>query len=107
MLGPHLAKLYGVETKVLIQAVKRNIERFPEDFMFQLTKQEFIRRATPYAFIEQDIAMLSRVLRSKRAIDVNIQIMRTFVQLQQMLSSHADLARKLVALEKNMMHSFA
>jgi hypothetical protein len=88
MLGPHLAELYGVETKVLIQAVKRNSERFPKDFMFQLTNQEFInlksqivtsswggiRRANPYAFTEQGVAMLSSVLRSRRAIEVNLQI---------------------------------
>ena len=114
MLGPHLAELYGVETKVLIQAVKRNSERFPKDFMFQLTNQEFInlksqivtsswggiRRANPYAFTEQGVAMLSSVLRSRRAIEVNLQIMRTFVRLRQMLASHSELARKLAALEK-------
>lgn len=113
MLDADLAALYGVETKVLVQAVKRNIDRFPGDFMFQLTKQEFDnlrsqivssswggRRYPPYAFTEQGISMLSSVLRSKRAIQVNIEIMRAFVQLRRMLASHADLARKLSALEK-------
>jgi DNA-binding PadR family transcriptional regulator len=103
----------------LVQAVKRNIERFSGDFMFQLTDDEFqnlksqivisswggSRRANPYAFTEQGVAMLSSVLRSKRAVQVNIQIMRTFVQLRQMLSVHKDLEGKLTALEKNMMRS--
>ena len=89
MLSPHLAELYGVETRVLVQAVKRNIDRFPEDFMFQLTDEEFAdlksqivisswggsRRAKPYAFTEQGVAMLSSALRSKRAVQVNIEIM--------------------------------
>jgi len=96
MLDKDLAELYGVETKVLIQAVKRNIERFPEDFMFQLTKEEFEilrsqfvtsswggRRYLPYAFTEHGILMLSSVLNSERAILVNIQIMRTFTPLEQ------------------------
>jgi len=114
MLSIDLAVLYEVEPRVLIQAVKRNIERFPEDFMFQLSEKEFadlksqivisswggLRRATPYAFTEQGVAMLSSVLRSKRAIQVNIEIMRTFVKLKQMLASDAALARKLTALEK-------
>ena len=113
MLDADLAALYGVDTRVLIQAVKRNIDRFPEDFMFQLTKQEFDdlrsqivtsswggRRYPPYAFTEQGVSMLSSVLRSKRAIQVNIEIMRAFVQLRRILASHADLARKLSALEK-------
>ena len=116
MLSQHLAELYGVETKVLIQAVKRNRERFPEDFMFQLTNQEFtnlksqivtsswggIRRASPYAFTEQGVAMLSTVLRSKRAVQVNIQIMRAFVQLRNMVSSHKQLAGKLSELEQKL-----
>jgi|SRR3989338_5527655 len=114
MLSVHLAALYEVEPRVLIQAVKRNIERFPEDFMFQLNAEEFANlksqivisswggaRTAPYAFTEQGVAMLSSVLRSSRAIQVNIAIMRTFVQLRQMLSSNAELSRKLVALEKN------
>jgi len=114
MLSSPLAHLYGVEPRVLVQAVKRNIDRFPADFMFQLNEQEFrslrsqivtsswggLRRAAPYAFTEQGVAMLSSVLRSKRAIQVNVQIMRAFVRLRQMLASHADLARKLDALEK-------
>jgi phage regulator Rha-like protein len=114
MLDADLATLYGVETKQLIQAVKRNIFRFPSDFMFQLNKEEFEnlrshfgassrwggRRYPPYAFTEQGVAMLSSVLRSKRAVQVNIEIMRTFVRLRRILASHAGLARKLDALEK-------
>ena len=114
MLSTDLAELYEVEPRALVQAVKRNIERFPEDFMFQLSQEEFsslksqivtsswggLRRATPCAFTEQGVAMLSSVLRSKRAVLVNIQIMRSFVRLRGMLASHADLARKLDALEK-------
>jgi hypothetical protein len=94
--------------------VKRNIERFPEDFMFQLNDEEFsdlksqfvtsswggIRRAAPYAFTEQGVAMLSSVLRSKRAVQVNVEIMRAFVRLRRMLATHDDLARKLDALDK-------
>mgnify|MGYP001614833503 CR=1 FL=1 len=117
MLDADLAALYGVATKVLVQSVRRNPSRFPEDFMFQLTFQEFTRlrsqivtsnterrrggrRHLPYAFTEQGVAMLSSVLRSKRAIQVNVEIMRAFVRLRQMLASHADLARKLDALER-------
>ncbi len=114
MLSTHLAELYGVEPRVLIQAVKRNFERFPEDFMFQLSDEEFdnlksqivisswggMRRAKPYAFTEQGVAMLSSVLRSKRAVQVNIEIMRTFVRLRKMLAAHRDLERKLKALEQ-------
>ena len=113
MLDSDLAELYEVETRVLVQAVKRNIDRFPEDFMFQLSDQEFNdlrsqsvtstwggRRYPPYAFTEQGVAMLSSVLRSDRAIQVNIEIMRAFVQLRQILASNADLARKLAVLEK-------
>jgi hypothetical protein len=115
MLDGDLATLYDVQVKVLNQAVRRNIDRFPEDFMFQLTAQEFDdlrsqsvtsssgwggRRYPPYAFTEQGVAMLSSVLRSKRAVQVNIEIMRAFVRLRRMLASHADLARKLDALEK-------
>ena len=113
MLDQDLAYLYGVATKVLNQAVRRNKGRFPEDFMFQLTREEALSlrsqivtlesrqiRYLPYAFTEQGIAMLSSVLRSERAVRVNIEIMRAFVQLRQMLSSHADLARKVAALEK-------
>jgi len=116
MLDEALAALYEVEVKVLNQAVKRNADHFPEDFMFQLTAEEtaflrsqFVtletgrghhRKYRPFAFTEQGVAMLSSVLRSKRAVRVNIEIMRAFVRLRQMLSSHADLARKLGALEK-------
>ena len=114
MLSTDLAELYEVEPKVLVRAVKRNIDRFPDDFMFQLALQEVrnlksqivtsswggIRRAPPYAFTEQGVAMLSSVLRSKRAVQVNIEIMRAFVRLRQILSSHKDLARKLKELER-------
>lgn len=114
MLDADLAALYGVETKALNQAVRRNIERFPDDFMFQLTSDEMEnlrsqtvtasswggRRTRPYAFTEQGVAMLSSVLKSPRAIQVNIEIMRAFVRLRQMVTSHADLARKLNALER-------
>jgi hypothetical protein len=117
MLDNDLAALYGVETKKLVQAVKRNLDRFPDDFMFQLTDKEHVvlrsqfgtssaggrhggRRYAPYAFTEQGVAMLSSVLRSPRAIAVNVEIMRTFVRLRRMLASHADLARKLDSLER-------
>jgi hypothetical protein len=114
MLSPHLAELYNVEPRVLVQAVKRNIDRFPGDFMFQLSDDEFFnlksqivtsswggpRRAKPYAFTEQGVAMLSSVLRSKRAVQVNIEIMRTFVLLRQLLASHTELAGKLFEMEK-------
>lgn len=114
ILDADLAGLYGVETRVLVQAVKRNLERFPEDFMFQLNRKEFAvlksqivtssgwggRRYPPYAFTEQGVAMLSSVLHSQRAIHVNIEIMRAFIYLRQMLASHTELARKLNALEK-------
>ena len=114
ILSTHLADLYEVEPRALVQAVKRNAERFPEDFMFQLDGDEFaslksrivtsswggLRRAAPYAFTEQGVAMLSSVLRSKRAIMVNIEIMRAFVRLRQMLEGNAELARKLASLEK-------
>lgn len=114
ILSTHLAELYQVEPRVLVQAVKRNIDRFPADFMFQLTDEEFsdlksqivisswggLRRATPYAFTEQGVAMLSSVLRSKRAVQVNIQIMRAFVRLREMLPAHIELASKLQELEE-------
>src|SRR4030043_300633 len=114
ILDADLAALYNVETKQLIRAVKRNLPRFPDDFMFQLNKEESEnlrfhfgtssqwggRRYPPYAFTEQGVAMLSSVLRSKRAVQVNIEIMRTFVRLRRILASHAGLARKLDALEK-------
>ncbi len=116
MLDSDLASLYDVETKVLNQAVKRNLERFPEDFMFQLSDEEFQnwrsqivtlktgrgqhRKYLPYAFTEQGVAMLSSVLRSPRAVAVNIEIMRAFVRLRRLLATNADLARKLDALER-------
>jgi len=114
MLSPDLAELYEVAPRVLVQAVKRNRDRFPEDFMFQLTKEEYAslksqfvtlswggaRRATPYAFTEQGVAMLSSVLRSPRAVQVNVAIVRAFVKLREMLASHRDLARKLAEMEK-------
>ena len=114
MLSTDLATLYEVEPKVLNQAVKRNIERFPEDFMFQLSQEEYgnlksqnvtsswrgARRALPYAFTEQGVAMLSSVLRSPRAVKVNIAIMRAFVKLRDMLASNRDLAKKLASMEK-------
>lgn len=113
MLGNHLAKLYGVETKALVQTVKRNIKRFPEDFMFALTDEEFrnlksqivtsswggIRRANPYAFTEQGVAMLSSVLRSKKAIEVNIAIMRVFVKMRDMAALNKEVLYKLNQLE--------
>jgi len=121
ILDRALAKLYGVSTKVLNQAVKRNPERFPSDFMFQLTMEEARElepkrlrsqivtlkkpqgkhiKYRPYAFTEHGILMLSSVLRSKRAIQVNIQIMRTFVRLREMFVSDAELAKRLNALER-------
>ena len=120
MLSHHLAKLYGVETRVLVQAVRRNIDRFPEDFMFQLTDEEYTnlksqivisswggsRRAKPYAFTEQGVAMLSSVLRSKRAVQTNIEIMRSFARLRQMLLSHDELKRKIAAMEKKYDENF-
>jgi len=113
ILDSYLADLYGVEVRALIQAVKRNRERFPLDFMFQLEKQEVARlrsqfvisngqggrRYAPYAFTEQGVAMLSSVLRSKRAVLVNVEVMRAFVQLRRMLASNVALARKLAELE--------
>ena len=114
MLSTDLAELYEVEAKVLNQAVKRHRKRFPDDFMFQLSDREFgdlksqfvtsswggIRRATPYAFTEQGVAMLSGILNSPRAVRVNIEIMRAFVRLRGLLASNAELARKVEALEK-------
>src|ERR1700687_2807499 len=112
MLDQDLAVLYGVETKALNRAVQRNPERFPADFMFQLTAEEMGnlrfhigtsrwggRRHLPYVFTQEGISMLSSVLRSKRAIQVNIVIMRAFVKLRQVLSTHKNLARKLEELE--------
>lgn len=112
MLDQDLASLYGVPTKVLVQSIRRNLARFPGDFMFPLTNREFAilrsqivtsswggRRTPPYAFTEQGVAMLSAVLKSPRAITVNIEILRTFVRLRRLLLSHEDLARKLAELE--------
>ncbi len=114
MIDAHLAKLYAVATKNLNKAVARNKERFPEDFMFQLSKEEADdlrlhlgtsksgrggRRYLPYAFTEQGVAMISSVLRSRRAVQVNIAVMRTFVKLREILSTHKALALKLKQLE--------
>jgi hypothetical protein len=113
MLSPDLATPYGVPVKVLNQAVSRNAERFPDEFMFQLTRQELTQSRSqfvtlkrgqnikylPYAFTEQGVAMLSSLLRSARAVKVNIEIMRAFVRLRQLLATHADLGRKLQELE--------
>jgi len=114
LLDADLGVLYGVETRVLLQAVKRNPQRFPADFMFQLSAGEWAdlksqtgissswggRRTAPYAFTELGVAMLSSVLNSEQALQVNMAIMRTFTQLRAMLASHADLARKLDSLER-------
>ena len=115
LLDEDLAALYGVETKVLVQAVKRNAARFPEDFMLQLTapewsalRSQFVtlksgrgqhRKYLPYAFTEQGVAMLSSVLRSPRAISVNIEIMRAFVRMREMLASNHELAKRIDQLE--------
>lgn len=135
LLDADLAVLYGVPTKALNQAVKRNRERFPADFMFQLTAEEWAAlrsrivtsktsapgmrpqtvtsssrggtRYPPYAFTEQGVAMLSSVLHSPRAVEVNIAIMRTFVQLRRLMDSNRDLARKIEAMEKKYDEQFA
>ena len=114
MLSVHLAELYGVETRALNQAVKRNEDRFPTDFMFQLTEEDarylvsqtviphrkYFGGTLPYAFTEQGVAMLSSVLNSKRAIQVNIAIMRAFLRLREVLASHKDVAHKLEEIER-------
>ena len=127
MIDSDLAALYGVEARTLNQAVKRNVDRFPDDFMFRLSEQEtellmrsqiatasagnssqFVMSSKkhrgltykPYVFTEQGIAMLSSVLRSPRAVQVNIEIMRAFVKIRQWLSSNAELSQRLTALEK-------
>jgi hypothetical protein len=122
MLDIDLARLYQVETRTLVQAVKRNRDRFPADFMFQLSSGEFedwrsqivmsnpgtkmgLRRP-PYAFTEQGVAMLSSVPRSRRAVQVNVEIMRTFVRLRRMLATHEELASKLAALDRKYDHQF-
>ncbi len=119
MLDSDLALLYGVPTFRLNEAVKRNRKRFPEDFMFHLTRKEFKsltsqfaisswggRRKRPYAFTEYGILMLSSVLNSERAVDVNIQIMRAFTKLRQLMLKHADLRRKIEEMEKKYDHQF-
>lgn len=118
LLDSDLAGLYGVETSQLVRAVKRNIERFPDDFMFQLTPEEFVRinpvggtrggrRYAPYVFTEQGVAMLSSVLRSERAVAVNVEIMRAFVRLRSELLSHEQLTRRLDELESKYDEQFA
>jgi hypothetical protein len=122
MLDSDLATLYGVEARALNQAVARNRKRFPADFMFQLTPREYEslrsqivtsrkgrggRRYRPNAFTEQGVAMLSSVLRSTRAVEVNIAIMRTFVQLRKLMDANRDLARKIEALERKYDERFA
>ncbi len=134
LLSQHLAELYGVSVSALNQAVKRNMRRFPGDFMFQLSREEFerlksqivisksqsnaisqsesagrggLRRALPYAFTEQGVAMLSSVLRSPRAVEVNIAIMRPFVQLRRLMDSNRNLARKIESMEKKYDEQFA
>jgi phage regulator Rha-like protein len=114
MVDADLATLYGVTTKVLNQAVKRNKDRFPGDFMFQLTPKEKLEVVTncdhlsrlrfspvlPYAFTEHGVLMLANILNSERAVRVSVQIVRTFVRLRETLSTHADLARKITEMEK-------
>ena len=117
MLDQDLAELYGVETRVLKQQVRRNLERFPEDFMFELTQNEFntlieSKRSqnvtsnwnsttyTPFAFTEQGVAMLSSILKSKQAILVNIQIMRVFTKMRKLLETHTEILQKLEKLER-------
>jgi|SRR5579871_675390 len=120
MLDADLAALYGVPTSSLNQAVRRNIDRFPSDFMFQLNKEELASwksqivisnpaarmglRKSPYAFTEHGVAMLSSVLRSKRAVAMNILIIRAFVRLRELLATHKDLARKIGELEQRQDH---
>lgn len=117
MLSPDLADLYYVPVKQLNQAAKRNLDRFPNDFMFQLSTEEWqllksqivtsswggARRARPYAFTEEGVAMLSAVLRSATAVRVSVEIMRVFVRLRQLLSSNDDLRRRLDELERSML----
>ena len=120
MLDRDLANLYSVDTKALNQAVKRNLERFPEDFMFQLNKKEAEslrsqivtlkqgqhRKYLPYAFTENGVAMLSSVLNSRQAIQVNIQIMRTFTRLRELMAGHKELKRKIEEMEKKYDYQF-
>ena len=123
MLDSDLAQLYDVETSNLNKAVRRNLDRFPEDFMFQLTPQEAGalrfqigisntvsrggRRYLPYVFTEQGVAMLSSILRSKRAVQANIAIMRAFIRLRSVLAAHKELARRLESLEKQTKDNFS
>ena len=116
MLDFHLADLYGIETRALKQAVKRNIERFPSDFMFELTEDEintlvshfvipsksYLGGAVPYAFTETGVAMLSSILKSKQAVDINIAIMRTFVKLRKLLSNHQELLHWQFEIEQKL-----
>lgn len=122
MLDRDLAELYGVETKRLKEQVKRNIDRFPDDFMFELTKEEFevLRsqnatskmegrggvRYLPYAFTEQGVLMLSNILNSEKAVKVSIQVIRAFSMLKQMLSTHEDLKKKIEKMENSYDHQF-
>ena len=114
MLDSDLAELYEVETRVLNQQVKRNIKRFPEDFMFQLTKDEFVnlksqnvtsswggRRKAPFAFTEHGVLLLSSVLKSDKAIAVNIRIVRVFTKMRELLLNHKDLVLKIEQIERN------
>lgn len=124
LLDRDLADLYGIETRTLVQAVKRNLERFPEDFMFQLTKKELENwisqivisnpnikmglRKRPYAFTEQGVAMLSSVLRSHQAVSVNIEIMRAFIRLRHALATHNEMSKELAELKAFLLkHSHA
>lgn len=117
MLSPHLAELYGVEPRALVQAVKRNARRFPEDFMFQLTTAEFAglksqfviskgrggaRRALPYAFTEQGVAMLSAVLNSPRAVQTSVEIVRAFIRRRRVIFSVKELGRKVAGIERRL-----
>ena len=122
MLDNDLASLYGVQTKMLNQAVRRNLSRFPEDFMFRVTEEEVVnlrsqfvtsssmyggRRYLPYVFTEQGVAMLSSVLNSPRAIHVNIEIMRTFAKIREMVLSHKELSQKIDEMEQKYDKNFA
>ncbi|MCG7861115.1 MAG: ORF6N domain-containing protein [Candidatus Thiodiazotropha endolucinida] len=121
MLDSDLAELYGVETGALVRAMKRNIERFPDDFSFQLTKEEFEnlkcqigissqwggRRTPPYAFTEHGALMLSSVLRSARAVEISISVVRTFTRLREMLALHKDVARKIEEHDRQIANLYA
>jgi hypothetical protein len=122
MLDQDLAELYGVETKILTRAVRRNEDRFPADFMFRLTADEFVdlrcqfgtsnarqggRRYPPYVFTEQGVAMLSSVLRSKRAVAVNIEVMRAFVEIRQAAASYKEIEKRISDLESKAAGKFS